>query len=187
MKTRIPSLIATGALALMAACNPGDEADPTEDLDVGYDVGGENQQVDIPDSLAFAMADQDADSVIDPAEFGQWLEAQNAFAEGPEPAWRDDLDLRVEELEWQSSAQYLYTRNREPGQFEEWDTSGDLELSPQEVLVALEQQGVDELAEPVVVETREDLADVLFRLWDIDGNGELSRSEYGAGIAIWWL
>lgn len=187
MKKRIPSLIATGALALMAACNPGDEIDPTEDLDVGYDVGGENQQVEIPDSLAFTMADQDGDSVVDRTDFGMWLEERNAFAEGDEPAWREDLDLSLDELEWQSSGQYLYTRNREPGQFEDWDTSGDLELSPQEVLTGLEQQGVDELAEPVVVETREDLADVLFRLWDIDGDGELTRAEYGAGIAIWWL
>lgn len=203
MKTRISLFVATGALALMASCAPGNEVDDPEDLGAAYELGDDGQVVHIPDSLAFASVDQNADSVIDQEELRAWLEAQSAFAEEapasdsaatregagaiPQPIWSEDLDLTLTEREWQNSGRHLYTRTDDPGLFEEWDTDGDGRLDPLEALAGLDARGEGEPLETGPVSSRAQLSSVIFRLWDIDGNGTLEPDEYRGGIAVWWL
>ncbi|MDZ7779789.1 MAG: hypothetical protein U5R14_07620 [Gemmatimonadota bacterium] len=199
MRTRIPLLVMTGSLALMSACGPGDE---TDSRDAGVELR-DGHVVELPDSLSFTTADRNGDGVIGQVELRVWMEDRSAFAPdapetdlaaaldtaGPSPqtVWREDLDLTLSETEWLNGGRYLYTRAAEPGLFAEWDTDGDLRLDPLEALAGLDVRGENEPMETGSITTREQLAEVLFRLWDIDGNGTLESDEYRGGIAIWWM
>lgn len=208
MKTHLSLTVVVAPLILAAACTPEDRADAMADPGdpervATVDAFGDPAQVpDVPDSLAFAMVDQNEDSVIEQHEFYEWLEAQSAFADeapvsdsaavpdsaaGAPPVWSEDLDLTLSELEWQNSGRYLYTRTSEPGLFDDWDTDGDLRLDPLEALAGLDARGEDAPLETDPITSRRQLADVLFRLWDIDGNGTLEPDEYRGGVAVWWM
>ena len=173
MKTHIATLIVTGALTLTVACAPGEEPDFTA-----------------PDPLAFAAVDLNADSLIEQDEFASWLTARMAVdettVEANDDGMSDDLDLKLTESEWRDSGRYVFTRTDEPAEFEEWDTDGDQLLDPFEALAGLDAEGEGEPIQTGPVTSQQELSTVLFRLWDLDGNGSLEPDEYRGGIAVWW-
>lgn len=204
MKKRLPILLMAGALGLAGACGPDEEIPPEDWTDAGVDAET-GPVVDVPDSIAFQILAADGDTTVTREEFVAWMrdrvpmegwqtDADSAltrqeFAEVIHVTWDTDRDRGLDPSEWERGVRYFYPEDLDPGVFEEWDMDDDDRLDPEELIEGLDTTNWNRgwaVDREAMMETGE-AAEMLFRLWDVDGDGQMDMAEYNAGIAYWWL
>lgn len=194
MKLRLKSaLLALGfaAALLLGAC--GDDEDPT--------VSAPDPTTSTTDEGIdeFATLDGNGDSFLDGDEVAEWVDdvgtfdewdidrdseldydeiANNAFEN-----WDADGNGTLSQTEWKNGVDFWYPAAQDPTVFNDWDNDGDSELDADEfaesfdVSVAGESWNIDTFNE-------ETFKTAYFDLYDADGDGKVSESEFDSGSSL---
>jgi Ca2+-binding EF-hand superfamily protein len=186
------------ALAFAVALGVSGCGDEDPDVAADDDVGADDPTTVEVDDSEFATLDANGDSYLDLDEVAEWADDNGIFSEWDVDAdseldrdeitgnafelWDTDANGTISEQEWQTGVELWYPDAAEPVVFSDLDNDGDSEVGMDEFSerVDLSPLGETWTAESLDAET---FKQAYFDLYDRDGDGRVTETEWNAGVA----
>jgi Ca2+-binding EF-hand superfamily protein len=188
----------TAVFALVVALGVSGCGDDEPDVAVGDDVGVDEPTTVEADDIEFATLDANGDSYLDVDEVAEWADDAGIFSEWDVDGdseldrdeitgnafelWDADANGTISEDEWETGVDVWYPDDAEPVVFDDLDNDGDSELDADEFSERVDLSPVGETwtAESLDAEAFEN---AYFELYDKDGDGKVSETEWTTGVA----
>lgn len=206
MHTRVLGLLALPVF-LLAGCDPaGQESQPAGDADAAEAPPTQRpaQGLEETEGVDFSEWDANGDRALDQNEFNAWAEEEGVFddwfgddgidLQAVEEEIRSAIDLNddgeIDQEDWNAAMNEIRQvfGGESPGEWSEWDTDGDGQLTSEEFRHVAEQRG---LQEQMDVDgdgqvSQEDVHSFYFGLVDENGDGRIEADEWNQNHDTWF-